>query len=124
MTRRRVNILSLAVLVVLLVAGAWGWWYLNVGRFPLAGKLSHNYGIIEIYGRSASAEHVFHLRNRVEMKIVKSIDFSMLTSRYPAEHFFKTICTASSGILLPRQAACSIRLCNSPAFNPVSLSGV
>jgi len=52
------------MLAVLIAGGAWGWWWLNVGRFPLAGELSHDYGNMPIYGRSASAAHTFHLRNR------------------------------------------------------------
>ena len=35
-----------------------------MGRFPLAGELSHDYGDMPIYGRSASAAHTFQLRNR------------------------------------------------------------
>jgi hypothetical protein len=64
MLRRRRNILTAGIVLVLLAVGAWGWWYLRVGRFPLAGNFSHDYGIIPIYGRSAGAAHTFDLRNR------------------------------------------------------------
>jgi hypothetical protein len=61
---RRVRrlVLLLSPLVVIAALG-WGWWYMAVGRYPLRGELRHDFGEVPIYGRSASVDHTFHLRN-------------------------------------------------------------
>ena len=69
-TRRTVhNVLGVGVLL-LLGGGAWGWWYMATGRYPLAGRLSHDFGSVAIVGRAASFEHTFHLRNRTDRTVV------------------------------------------------------
>ena len=63
---RTVLRIVLIVLVLVIAAGAYGWWYAAVGRFPLRGDMSHNFGTVEIHGRAASVEHTFHLRNHTD----------------------------------------------------------
>ncbi len=68
-SRRAVHTVSILALLILLALAAWSWWYVSTGRYPLAGSLHHNYGIVPIQGRSAGAEHTFELRNRTGQTI-------------------------------------------------------
>ena len=55
---------GLVIAAVLVAAGAYGWWYMAYGRWPFAGSMRHDFGEVEISGRTTRVEHVFHLTNR------------------------------------------------------------
>ena len=48
--RRTALRIVLIVLTLAVAAGAYGWWYAAIGRLPLRGDLSHDFGTVEIYG--------------------------------------------------------------------------
>ena len=64
MTRKLVHRIGLGVAVILFAAGAYGWWYMAFGRWPFAGDIRHDFGEVELSGRTTRVEHVFELRNR------------------------------------------------------------
>jgi hypothetical protein len=70
MSRRLVHNILFAVVLLAGGVGAWGWWYMAAGRFPLAGDLSHDFGPVPIVGASADVTHVFALRNRTGDTVV------------------------------------------------------
>jgi len=70
MTRRRLIVLALLLLLVVVAGAAGGWWYMAVGRYPLAGSLSHDFGDVPIGEGTAGVSHTFHLRNHGSEPVV------------------------------------------------------
>ena len=64
MSRRIVHRALLVALLLVLVSGAGAWWYMAIGRFPLAGNLSHDFGEVSFTGKTIKVSHTFQLRNR------------------------------------------------------------
>lgn len=64
MSRKVLHRATIAVVALVLVGLAGGWWWMAVGRYPFAGEIRHDFGEIQILGTSGVKEHVFHLRNR------------------------------------------------------------
>lgn len=64
MRRSAIKTVLLVLIPLLIIGGlAFGWWWMAVGRYPLHGDLSHDFGVMPILGDSASRTHTFVLRN-------------------------------------------------------------
>ncbi|MCP3906303.1 MAG: DUF1573 domain-containing protein [Planctomycetes bacterium] len=64
MTGRRVILSAGVLLIAVVAAAAFGWWYMAAGRFPLKGDVRHDFGDIPILGSEGSAAHTFRLTNK------------------------------------------------------------
>jgi len=67
---RRTHLLTLAAVVVLLGVALFGWWYLTIGRWPLVGARSVNFGEVALTGGVVALQHEFALRNRTSRPLV------------------------------------------------------
>jgi len=67
---RRIHLVTLVLALLLIGAGVFGWWYLTIGRWPLAGTFSVNFGEVGLTGQVTTLEHVFELRNRTDRPLV------------------------------------------------------
>ncbi|MHC5114633.1 MAG: DUF1573 domain-containing protein [Planctomycetota bacterium] len=64
MTGRRLIMIVAVLLATVVAAGAFGWWFMAVGRHPLKGDLRHDFGDLPILGHEGSADHTFALTNK------------------------------------------------------------
>lgn len=69
-TKRRVQFIILGILGLIFLAAGIGRWWMAVGRWPLRGDLSHDFGEIVMSERPIHLEHTFELRNRMDETIV------------------------------------------------------
>ena len=64
MPRRSTKSIILILIPLILLAGlSVGWWWMAIGRHPLRGDLSHDFGTMPIVGDDVSRSHTFRLRN-------------------------------------------------------------
>ena len=56
--------------IALLGAGVFGWWFLTIGRWPLVGSRTMNFGEVALTGEVVALKHTFELRNRTNRLLV------------------------------------------------------
>jgi hypothetical protein len=69
-TRRKKLLIPLAVVGPIVLALAWAWWYMAVGRFPLVGALRHDFGDLVLQEGRVTGVHTFRLVNKTGETVV------------------------------------------------------